>query len=88
MARRTANGKARPATGRSPVLRNTAVGWCYPYPSSRYTDLQNYLAFYPALLECYVGGERVKPQPGRFYGGWITKDVVGPFKGEPGTGQW
>ncbi len=66
----------------------TAVGWCYPYPSSRYTDLQNYLAFYPALLECYVGGERVKPQPGRFYGGWITKDVVGPFKGEPGTGQW
>ncbi|MGB5740162.1 MAG: DUF427 domain-containing protein [Woeseia sp.] len=67
---------------------DTVVGWCYPNPSSRYEALREYVAFYPALLECYVAGERVKPQPGRFYGGWITKDVVGPFKGEPGTGHW
>ena len=37
---------------------------------------------------CYVDGERVKPQPGGFYGGWITNDIVGPFKGEPGTEGW
>ena len=38
--------------------------------------------------ECTVNGERVRPQPGRFYGGWITSDIVGPFKGEPGTEDW
>ena len=50
--------------------------------------LKDYVAFYPARVECFVDGERVVPQPGSFYGGWITSDVVGPFKGEPGTGHW
>ena len=54
----------------------------------RFADIDGYLSFYPALLECYVGGERVQPQPGGFYGGWVTSNVVGPFKGEPGTGHW
>jgi uncharacterized protein (DUF427 family) len=43
---------------------------------------------YPGRVDCYVDGEKVRPQPGEFYGGWITEDVVGPFKGERGTGHW
>ena len=67
---------------------DVAVAWTYARPRSRYAKLAGYVAFYPALVDCFVDGERVEPQPGRFYGGWITSDVVGPFKGEPGTGHW
>ena len=54
----------------------------------RFLDLRGYLAFSPARLECFVDDERVRPQEGGFYGGWITDDVVGPFKGAPGTLGW
>lgn len=64
------------------------AAWCYPDPSATFAELADHLAFYPALVDCFVDGERVRPQPGRFYGGWITDDVVGPFKGEPGTQFW
>ena len=64
------------------------AAWCYPDPSETFADLADHLAFYPALVDCFVDDERVRPQPGRFYGGWITDDVVGPFKGEPGTQFW
>ena len=67
---------------------DTSVAWSYPRPRARYDRLKDYVAFYPALVTCRVDGERVRPQPGRFYGGWVTSDVVGPFKGEPGTGHW
>jgi uncharacterized protein (DUF427 family) len=51
--------------------------------------LQDHYAFYPALMDaCYVDDERVIPQPGNFYGGWITSEIVGPFKGGPGTWGW
>ncbi len=66
----------------------TPVGWDYPRPRARFDMLAGYFSFYPARLSCFVDDERVQPQPGRFYGGWITADVVGPFKGEPGTGHW
>jgi uncharacterized protein (DUF427 family) len=66
----------------------TPVAWDYPRPRARYDRLRNYVAFYPGRVACFVDGERVQPQPGQFYGGWITSDVVGPFKGEPGTGHW
>ena len=66
----------------------TAVAWTYPRPRARYDRLKDHVAFYPALIDCRVDDEIVKPQPGRFYGGWITSDVVGPFKGKPGTGRW
>jgi len=47
------------------------------------------VAVYPHLMDvCYVDGERVQAQSGGFYGGWITRDIVGPFKGEPGTWGW
>jgi uncharacterized protein (DUF427 family) len=67
-------------------LRN--VAWSYPEPSVRAMTLSNCIAFYPASLECRVDGMLVSPQPGGFYGGWITPDVVGPFKGDPGTMGW
>lgn len=64
--------------------RNAA--WFYPNPTSGYTSIKNYIAFYPQKMDaCYADGELVKPQPGNFYGGWITSDIVGPFKGELGT---
>ena len=66
----------------------TAIAWTYPRPRARYEKLKDHIAFYPALIDCFVDDEKVEPQPGRFYGGWITPDVVGPFKGEPGTGHW
>ncbi len=64
------------------------VGWGYPRPTPAFEAIRNYVSFYPAVLECFVAGERVRAQPGRFYGGWVTGEVVGPFKGEPGTGHW
>ena len=65
------------------------AAWYYPDPASPYVSLRNYVAFYPALVDaCYVEGERVKAQPGDFYGGWITSEIVGPFKGGPGTSTW
>ncbi len=64
------------------------VGWTYPDPIPAFAMLRGHVSFYPGRVDCYVDGKRVRPQPGEFYGGWITDDVVGPFKGEPGTGHW
>ena len=64
------------------------VAWSYPRPSPRFDRIQNHLAFYPGRVECYVDGERVRAQAGGFYGGWVTDEIVGPFKGEPGTADW
>ena len=64
------------------------VAWSYPAPRSAFAAIRDHVAFYPSRVECYVDGERVRPQPGRFYGGWITHEIVGPFKGEAGTGGW
>jgi uncharacterized protein (DUF427 family) len=66
----------------------TAAMWSYETPTARFTDLAGALTGYPAQLECTVAGERVRPQEGGFYGGWITDDVVGPFKGGPGSWGW
>ena len=67
---------------------SNAVAWCYPEPSSRFAAIAGFIAFYPGKVACFVDGERVGPQPGAFYGGWMTDDIVGPVKGEPGTGGW
>jgi uncharacterized protein (DUF427 family) len=65
------------------------AAWYYRHPTSPYQPLANYIAFYPAKMDaCYVDNEPVQPQPGDFYGGWITSDIVGPFKGEAGTSGW
>jgi len=65
-----------------------AVGWSYDKPTPAFAALRGHFSFYPGRVECIVAGERVRPQPGGYYGGWITRDVVGPFKGDPGTMGW
>ena len=65
-----------------------AVAWSYREPFPAFTSLRDYLCFYPGRIACYIDGERVKPQPGKFYGGWITAAISGPFKGNPSTGYW
>ena len=65
------------------------VAWCYPEPERGFEEIRGYLAFYPARVDgCFVDGERVRVQPGAFYGGWITGEILGPFKGEPGSEHW
>lgn len=65
------------------------AAWSYPEPWAGFEALRDHLAFNAAKMDaCYVGEHRVRPQPGDYYGGWITPEVVGPFKGVPGSGQW
>jgi uncharacterized protein (DUF427 family) len=69
------------------VARKAA--WTYPDPNPEYAELQGWLAFYPARVDaCLLDDEMARPQPGSFYGGWVTDDIVGPFKGERGTETW
>ena len=69
------------------VSENAA--WSYLNPSIGYESIKDYVAFYPGRIDaCYFDGERVQPQEGDFYGGWITADIEGPFKGGPGTAGW
>jgi len=65
------------------------AAWSYHNPSKGYESIKDFLAFYPGRVDaCYVGDERVEAQEGDFYGGWITSDIEGPFKGGPGTSDW
>jgi uncharacterized protein (DUF427 family) len=65
------------------------AAWFYPNPAPGYEGLREHVAFYPGQMEaCYVDEEQVQSQPGDFYGGWITREIVGPFKGGPGTRGW
>jgi len=66
----------------------TRVGWSYEDPMPGFEEIAGYFSFYPAHLECTIGSVRVEPQPGGFYGGWVTPEIVGPFKGEGDTGWW
>ena len=64
------------------------VAWCYEEPFEEFAALAGWFSFYPSLVACEVAGERVRPQPGSFYGGWVTDEIVGPFKGERGSESW
>jgi uncharacterized protein (DUF427 family) len=68
--------------------RAKRAAWTYTNPKDSYPELRDYIAFYPGRVECYLDDERVRPQAGDFYGGWITEEIVGPHKGEPGTEGW
>jgi len=74
------------------VVQDTRVpraAWAYPDPTRAFAAITDYLAFYAQPMDaCFVGDEQARPQPGSFYGGWITKDIIGPFKGEAGTAGW
>jgi len=68
--------------------RLAGVAWSYPQPLSGAEALAGCVAFYAGVLDCRVEGAAVRPQPGGFYGGWITPELVGPFKGEPSSQGW
>ncbi len=66
-----------------------AVAWTYPDPRPAYAALRDHVAFFPGRVDAaWLGDELVQAQEGDFYGGWITSDLVGPFKGPAGTLGW
>jgi uncharacterized protein (DUF427 family) len=69
------------------IVRDAA--WSYPEPDTGFESIRDYLAFYPRRMDaCFVGADQVTPQPGFYYGGWVTPELVGPFKGVPGSESW
>jgi uncharacterized protein (DUF427 family) len=65
------------------------IAWAYEDPKAGYEAIRGHLAFYAGRVDAaWVGDERVTPQPGDYYGGWVTSRIVGPFKGDPGTFGW
>jgi uncharacterized protein (DUF427 family) len=69
--------------------RANRAAWFYPDPKPGFEQLRDHLAFYPRRVDAaYLDDEQVTPQPGAYYGGWITQEIEGPFKGEPGTEGW
>ena len=65
------------------------IAWSYLEPTVNFAAIKDYLAFYVHPMDaCYVGEDLVTPQPGNFYGGWVTPDIVGPFKGVPNSWGW
>jgi uncharacterized protein (DUF427 family) len=82
-------GSARYLSVRGGEMVADRAAWNYPSPSPGFEVLADRVAVYAAPMDaCTVAGERVVPQPGRFYGGWITSSVVGPFKGSAGSFGW
>ena len=67
----------------------TAAAWSYPEPPPHFAAITDFVSLYPGRVDtCYLGDERVQAQEGNFYGGWITRNIAGPFKGAPGTWGW
>jgi uncharacterized protein (DUF427 family) len=81
-------GTARYWTLAAGGVRLERAAWSYDAPEHQYGSLRDHVALYPTHTECVVDGERVRPQDGGFYGGWVTDEIVGPWKGGPGTGGW
>ncbi len=82
-------GRARYYTVAVGQRKAERAAWSYPDPRPGYRAIKDHIAFYAGPMDaCTVDGERVEPQPGGFYGGWITANIVGPFKGGPGTMGW
>jgi uncharacterized protein (DUF427 family) len=82
-------GRARYWDVRAGDRRIERGAWSYPDPTPAFRAIKDHLAFYAGPMDrCTVGGVSVEPQPGGFYGGWITPEIKGPFKGGPGTMGW
>ena len=81
-------GQARYWTITAGDQRREAAAWSYAEPRPGAEPLRDHVSLYPGRLSCFVAGVPVQAQPGRFYGGWITPELVGPFKGEPGSEAW
>ena len=70
------------------VADRTGVAWAYLDAFPEFDAVAGYISFYPARVRCTVDGEAVRPQPGGYYGGWLTDEIVGPVKGEAGSEGW
>jgi uncharacterized protein (DUF427 family) len=70
------------------VAGRRGAAWSYERTYPEFAAIRGWLAFYPTLLECSLGDEVVTPQPGGYYGGWVTARLRGPIKGAPGSGGW
>jgi len=82
-------GRAHYFTVRGGERVEEGAAWGYDRPSAAFAELADHVAFYAHRMDgCFVDDELVVPQPGDFYGGWVTRDVVGPFKGGPGSRGW
>jgi uncharacterized protein (DUF427 family) len=82
-------GRASYVTLRGGDRTEVDAGWTYPDPTPPFAAIRDHVALYAGRMDaCTIDGARVTPQPGGFYGGWITADVLGPFKGGPGTAFW
>ena len=82
-------GSARYVDGEVDGRRYEAIGWTFARPTPGYEAIRDHIAFYPGRVDAaWLDDERVRSQEGDFYGGWITADLVGPFKGPPGTRGW
>lgn len=69
--------------------RLEGAAWTYRRPTPTFESIRDHVAFYAEPMEvCFVDDERVIPQPGNFYGGWVTANIEGPVKGAPGTTHW
>jgi len=69
--------------------REPAAAWTYREPVEHFEQLRDHVAFYPGRMDaCWLDEERVASQRGDFYGGWITSDLRGPFKGGAGSTRW
>jgi hypothetical protein len=65
------------------------AAWFYANPTGEFAEIKNHIAFYPSKMDaCFVDNEPVETQEGDFYGGWITRNIIGPFKGAAGTWGW
>ena len=65
-----------------------AIGWSYPDPKAAFAAIRDWLCFYPGRIDCSIDGEHVRAQEGGFYGGWVTSNITGPWKGPSNTGHW
>ncbi len=82
-------GHARYFDVKTDGAHRARAAWSYPDPTPPFTILRDHVALYAGAMDaCFVDGEPVVPQPGGFYGGWITSAVAGPFKGMPGSRFW
>lgn len=81
-------GLAHYLDARAAGLEVASAAWSYRDPLPGYEALRDHVAFFPGRVDCWLDDERVAPQPGHYYGGWITADITGPFKGIPGSEGW
>ena len=81
-------GRAAYWTLKAAGLPKGVIGWSYATAEAPYESISGYYSFYPGRIDCFVNGQCVRPQPGSFYGGWVTDEIVGPWKGDPGTERW